>query len=191
MNCMTRQDILYRIIYRRDSPNGILQLHLTAFDHYAPGCRWKKMIGLENLPHQDGPPIRYVVEVRADQFLVARPRWDVLEEALEMMDTVPGLQSINLTPLAQMEDPIDEDWRLCSGSEEGVKLLRVASAVSTLPAPITIPHLAWVRDGTHANALLLGPWPVRFDAVEGDQIREWALEFAEREGVLLRGPSLR
>jgi hypothetical protein len=192
MSCLTRTDILIHVVYGMDCPNGLLQLYLTCFDHYAPGCRWKKIIQLDGLPIQTGnDSIRYILKTRAEHVLMGRPRWDVIEEALEMMDATPDIQSINLTPLAQSEDPIDEDWRLCSGAEGGVKLLRAVGVPPVPMATSTAHHLAWVRDGTHANALLLGPWPVRLDVIQGGRLQEWVLEFAEREGVLLRGPSLR
>ena len=43
-------------------------------------------------------------------------------------------------------------------------------------------HLAWPREGSHANAVYLCPWPYRPTAVVRGILESWAIDLAKREG---------
>lgn len=47
-------------------------------------------------------------------------------------------------------------------------------------------HLAWPREGTHANAVYLCPWPYRPTAVVRGTLEPWAAELMVREGFKLK-----
>lgn len=175
---MDRKDVAYCIV-GEEQHLYVLDIHTTLLTRYAPGCKWNIQKDL-NVDSR----VRYCVIARIEHLLLGRPNEKEIQLAFHLLDDCPSIKSICLTPQA-IEG---RGWVLSEQQGEGV-LIHRASEVSA----ITNLHLVWAKEGSHANACLLGPWPTRPDVLQAESgcLQEWALEFAEREGILLRGPSLR
>ncbi len=173
---MNRTDIA---VWIHEGASELFLLHKLLMERYAPNCKWSFV---SEVPTND--EIKYIVHTKPEYFLQARPREQVIEDVLEFLDHTPSIATVHLIPQASINE---KGWFFCKYKGQCVWIERAGANSDDL----TSLHLAWAREGQHANAILLGPWPVRLDAVVAGLIQEWVLDFAEAEGVSLRGPSLR
>ena len=172
---MNRTDICILI---HGSHPELLPLHTTVLQRYAPDCNWPVIP--ETPLTQD---FKYILHTHVRFLLQGRPREKVLEGLFDVLDHTPSIASVHLIPKVNNK----KGWFLYHEKGSEVWIERIASSLDDS----TSLHLAWAREGQHANAILLGPWPVRLDALVADLVQECVLDFAEAEGFSLRGPSLR